>query len=280
MYKTYAGCLMSIALMFTSCTSFREINKYASTSVEFLNNFNALDYSYTKYCLRDCELQQIRAEKLDTFFTCKCMPLATRADDAMLKIHTTLTTYLQAIQHLTDNTNFNYNVSGLTAALQANPQLQLSQQQADIITKAGNFIANAATSIYRRRKLGEFLNASDSLFQDLITTFRYLVNDRLRKQLRIDYETRYTNLKQKIADTDQRGLKQLLVGQSLVERQDYTRRLALINQYVALLEVIKDSHHNLYLKRNSLKTASTSNTMKLYTDQIKDLLATLKITNN
>ncbi|MDQ6813020.1 MAG: hypothetical protein M3040_04725, partial [Bacteroidota bacterium] len=150
---------------FIGCAPFSEVHKYATSSVEALNKINEVDYTFKDYCHQDCELQQLRIGEIRQSFYCNCEEAATSADDAIQKIQRTITSYLQAVAQLSNNSDFSYDVSGLTQALQKSTLLQMSDQQLGVASKAGNFIATAATTYYRQKKLKQYLGQADSIFQ-------------------------------------------------------------------------------------------------------------------
>src|SRR5437870_6029337 len=94
------------------CVSLSEVHNYAASSVEALNKINDIDYTFKDYCHQDCELQQLRIGEIRPTFTCNCEEPAASADNAIEKIHSTITAYLQAVEQLSNNNGFSYDVSG------------------------------------------------------------------------------------------------------------------------------------------------------------------------
>lgn len=263
--------------MLYGCVSLNEVNHYATTSVESLNKINNVDYTFNNYCTKDCELQQLRSGEIDTLFHCDCEEPAAKADEAIQKIHLTVTSYLSAIAQLSNNKNFTYDVSNLTGALQQNPLLKLTDEQASIYTKAGNFIAVAATSFYRKKKLKEYLEKADPVFQQLTETFIFLINNRLREQLKIGYDERVANIKQMLGNAkNDKGFKQIIIKLFLDEHTYYKKHDALINSYTALLQSVKKGHHDLYLQRNDLKNTKTRELIKRSAQDMQDIVAALR----
>jgi hypothetical protein len=243
--------------------------------VAALNKINELDYTFSDYCRQDCELQQVRKAVIDPTFRCNCVTAA-NADSAIQKIHTTLTAYMEAIGKLSNNEDFTYDVSGLMEAVQKSTLLELSDRQVSVSTKAGNFIATAATSYYRRKKLNQYLGGADSLFQDLAETLIYLVDSRLRAQLGFQYNARIPHLKQMLDDTQDKGVKQMAVKQYLEEKAYYEKHSNLLDTYVALIKSVQKGHHELYLHRHNLRDGNTKDVLQLYIRDLNYILATLK----
>lgn len=260
-----------------ACLSLKEVNEYAATSVVSLNRINELNYSYSEYCRRDCEFRQMQKGEIDTFYNCVCTPIAAKADSTILLIHQTLLRYLQAVEKISNNQNFRYDVSGFAGAIQQNSLLRLSEQQTSVITKAGNILATAATSFYRKKELKKYLEKADPVFSDLVDIFLFLLNDRLRKQLRNDYEIRFANETQMLGNAkNDKGFKQFIVKQSLDERAWYTSHVAYLNCYVALLRKVQEGHHQLYLQRDHLKDSNVKELAKRYAADLQDIAATVK----
>lgn len=277
MSKKTLFVILSFSPFLFSCVSLKEVNQYAASSVTSLNKINDINYSFSDYCQRDCELQQLRSGKIDTLFKCNCEPLAAKADEAVQKIHYTITSYLRAIEQLTNNKGFTYDVSNLSAALQANPLIKLTPAQDTIFTNAGNFIATAATAFYRKRKLKQYLNQADPVFQSLTETFIYLIDNRLKSQLKISYDTRFANLNQMLENAnDNKGFKQFVIKVYLDERAYYKKHVALLESYAALLKTVKRGHHDLYLQRNNLKDTKVKELVKRYAEDVQDIVANVK----
>ncbi|WP_157580831.1 hypothetical protein [Segetibacter koreensis] len=259
------------------CVALNEVNQYAATSTAALSKVNDIDYTFSDYCLHDCELQQIRKGEIDTLFKCECEQQAGKADEAIQKIHFTITSYLTAIQRLSDNKGFTYDVSNLTAALQQNPLLKLTDEQIGVYNSAGNFIATASSIFYRKKKLKQYIERADPVFQSLTETFIFLINNRLREQLRIDYETRLANISQMLDNAkNDKGFKQVVVKLYLDERTYYKKHETVINSYVSLLRTVQKGHHELFLQRNNLKDTKIRGLIKRYAQDAKDILASLQ----
>lgn len=254
------------------CVSLKEVNQYTASSITSLHKINDLNYDFSDYCQRDCELKQLRAGQIDTLYVCSCEGLATKADEAIQQIHSTITSYLDAIHQLSDNKPFVYNVSNLTGALQENPLLNLSSDQVNVYTKAGNFIATAATAFYRKKKLSLYLQEADPVFQDLTETFIFLIG-RLKSQLRTDYDLRMTNIYQMKDNNQNKDFRQMLVKLFLDERAYYKKHDARIDSYITLLQTVKKGHHELYLQRDDLKNHKIKELIKHYSEDIQDIVA-------
>ncbi len=275
--QTFSIFYLLILFCGSGCLSLKEVNEYAATSVVSLNRVSELNYSYSEYCRRDCELRQLRQGEIDTLYNCSCTAIAAKADSTILMINHTLLAYLQAVEKISNNQNFRYDVSGLSGAVQQNSLLKLNNQQTSVITKAGNILATAATSFYRKNKLKEYLEKADPVFSDLVQTFIFLLNDRLRIQLREDYEIRLANQTQMLGNAkNDKGFKQFIVKQSLDERAWYTSHVAYLNCYVALLRKVQEGHHQLYLQRDHLKDSNVKNLAKRYAADLQDIAASVK----
>lgn len=269
--------LIIILPLLPGCAALNEINSYTAISVSSLNKINEVDYTFDKYCRRDCELQQLRSGAIDTLFHCDCQVPAAKADEAIQKIHFTITSYLNAIEQLSNNKSFTYDVSNLTASLQQNPLLNLTDNQVDIYTKAGNFISTAATAFYRKKKLKQYIEKADPIFQQFTETFIFIINNRLRQQLRINYEVRLANLQQMLDNAKNNpALKQIIIKMFLDEQAYYKRHNILIDNYAALLENVKKGHHDLYVQRSNLTNAKTKALLRQYTKEVQNIAATVE----
>ncbi|MCW3115715.1 MAG: hypothetical protein JWR18_4111 [Segetibacter sp.] len=259
------------------CGSLTAVHSYATKSVDALNRINEIGYTYKDYCRKDCELQQLRKGEITQNFRCTCEAPAAAADEALQKIHQTITAYLQAVAALSNNSDFTYDVSGLTEAVQKSPLLGLTDKQVAVSTKAGNFIATAATTFYRKKKLKQYLGEADSIFRELTETFIYLIDNRLRAQLKFEYNAQVPNLKQLLDDTNDRAVKQMLIKSYLDEKAWYEKHNRLIDTYVALLKSVQKGYHDLYIHRSNLKDDNIKSIIQNYA---KDLQYIMASTNN
>jgi len=275
MCKVFPFVLVVFLPFFQSCVSLNEVHNYATTSVEALNKIDDIDYTFSDYCWRDCELQQLRTGEIKPDFTCGCSGAATSADEALRKIRLTVTTYLIAVASLSNNKAFSYDVSDLTEAVQKGRLLNLDEKQVAVSTKAGNFIAAAATTFYRKKKLKQYLGEADTLFQRLTETLVYLVDNRLRAQLKFEYDARLANAKQMLDNTNDRAVKQMVVKSYIDEKAYYNKHNALIDAYVNLLKSVQKGYHGLYTQRYKLNVASTKNLIKNYSQDLQDLAGSI-----
>ncbi|GEO07845.1 hypothetical protein [Segetibacter aerophilus] len=276
MYRKIHFAILVAFPFFFGCVPLTEVHNYAASSVEALNKYNSIDYTYKDYCHQDCELQQLRIGEIRPNFVCNCQEAAASADDAMQKIRLTITAYLEAVAQLSNNSEFSYDVSGLTGALQKSPLLRLTDEQVSISTKAGNFIATAATSFYRKKKLKQYLTEADSIFQQLTETFIYLIDNRLRAQLKFEYDARLPNIKQMLDNATDRGLKQILVKQYLDEKAYFDKHNGLIDNYVALLKSVQKGYRDLYIHRYNLKDVNTKEVLQKHLQDLQYLASSLR----
>ena len=276
MFKKIPFAFFIVLPFFISCASLSEVHDYATASVVALNKMDTLDYTFNDYCRRDCELQQMRLGEITPVFNCNCQEAAANADDAIQKIHLTMVAYLTAIAQLSNNKNFSYDASGLAAALQKSTLLQLNDKQVAATKKAGNFIATAATTFYRKKKLKEYMGQADSVFHDLTETFIYLVDNRLRAQLQFEYDARVPNIKQMVDNTSDKGMKQLFVKLYLDEKAYYNRHIALIDAYVTVLKLVQKGYHDLYTHRYNLKDESIKDLVKHYSQDLQYITSSIK----
>lgn len=269
--------LLFLSLSFCGCLSLKEVNQYATASITSLSRMGEINYNYSEYCRKDCELRQVRIGDADTSYNCICVEQAAKADSTIYIIHTTIAGYLGAIEQLSNNKNFKYDFSGLSASLQQNPLLNLSQQQASIVNKAGNALAVAATYYYRKNEMKKYLEKADTLFADLMDTYIFLLDNRLRKQLRTEYEIRLTNTQQMLENSvNNKALKQFIVKQFLDDKKYYDQHCSYLDCYVLLLRKVKDGHHQLFLQRNHLNDKSVKDLAMRYVAEIKDISATVQ----
>jgi hypothetical protein len=274
------GCKPFIIVVFlpflVACVSLSEVHNYASSSVDALHKVNATVYTFQDYCKQDCELQQLRKGEISPAFICSCQEPAANADSAIQKIHFTITAYLQAVAQLSNNKSFTYDVSGLTGAVEKSSLLRLNDDQVSVATKAGNFIATAATSYYRRKKLKQYLDEADTVFRDLTETFIYLIDNRLRAQLKFEYDARVPNIRQMLENTSDKAMKQLLVKQFLDEKAYFNKQNAMIDLYVTALRSVQRGYHELYLHRDQLKDVNTRKILNRYAQDLLYLVQSVK----
>lgn len=271
--------VLIISTFFVGCISLTQVHNYASTSVEALNKVNDLQYTFSDYCRQDCEMQQLRLGEIQQVASCDCETTAKNADIVIQQIHSTITSYLQAIAKLSNNNDFSYDVTALTQALEKNSLLSLNDKQIAASAKAGNFITKAATLYYRKKKLKQFLGEADSVFQELTTTFIFLIDTRLRAQLYFEYKARTANIKQQLDNTTDKGLKQILLKIYFEEKTYYNKHNSLIDTYADLLKSVKKGYHELYINRNNLKVMHSKELIKLYSQELQYIMSGIKITD-
>ncbi len=276
MYKKSQFVLFIFLPFFYSCVSLTEVHNYATTSVKALNNIDSVDYTFKDYCQQDCELQQLRAGEIRPDFICTCLSAATSADEEIQKILLTATAYLQAVASLSNNKAFSYDVSDLTQAAQKGRLLNLDEKQVSVATKAGSFIATAATTMYRKKKLKKYLGEADTLFQNLTETLVYLVDNRLRAQLKFEYDARLANMKQMLDNANDRAIKQMVIKSYLDEKAYYSKHDSLIDAYVVLLKAVQKGYHELYTLRYKLNLESTKKLIRNYSQDLQDLASSVK----
>lgn len=269
------GCFVSIVL--PGCSSMQEINDYSKISQFSLKKINHLQYTFNDYCTRNCELKKLRYNVLDTNDTCTCLPIAKNADSTLLKIHTIISSYIDAIEKLSSNNTFRYDVSGLTSSIQSNSFIKVTEQQKNTINKAGNFLATIGTFYYRKKTLKKYIVQANPIFTDIMDTYIFLIDERLREQLKLDYAMHKTNFEQMFDNTDNNSpIRQFIIKEMIKENNWYATRNALLNNYIDLLKKVKDGHHQIYLERERLSDTSFIHLMKRYTTEVKSLVESVQ----
>jgi hypothetical protein len=180
------------------------------------------------------------------------------------------------VASLSKNEKFSYDASGLASALQKSNLLNLNDQQKSVSAKAGNFIATAATTYYRKKKLKQYLGQADSSFQNLTETFLYLIDNRLRAQLKFEHDASLANLKQMLDNTNDRAVKQMVIRLYLDEQDYFNKHNKLIDTYAALLKSVQKGYHELNSHRDKLNAAGTKDLINRYSQELQYLAASVK----
>ena len=273
----YKILLMVMAVTCFGCTSTKEVNRFATTAQQSLDKFNSVNYSFGEFCQNDCELQQMRSGQIDPNVKCACVESSDKADDAIQKIHQTIVSYLEALEALSNNASFDADVSGLDAALQSSGILNLTPKQVSVVNKAGNFITNAATTFYRKRKLSQYIGEADTLFQDLMSTYIFLATDRLQEQLSLEHDISTANNRQMLENSSaDAALKQFIIREQIRNDERFNQHSRLIKSYRKTLEKVQLAHHTLYLERNRLNKPETKAMIRDYIKSLKIIVTEIK----
>ena len=95
-FKTPNLIILAFSLMVSSCVNLKTVNDISSNSFKGIQNYDNLNYTFTKHCLDNCDIQRLSATTIQRAeaIQCDCDDFK-KADKATSNIYQALSGYFE-----------------------------------------------------------------------------------------------------------------------------------------------------------------------------------------
>lgn len=275
------GLLFFVVMLLGSCATIKPVNKYSTESLEGLQNFEQLTYSFVQACNDKCLVDQL--EKKELFKAdCACGP-EERADSVTLSIYLLLKSYLEGLKQLSASDLTNYSYEGLTGALTQGKfgSLTLNEKHVNAFGKLSTSITKAITDRYRHKKLALFIGDGNDAFNTTLDALHFNLESNLsgrldtRKELLRSYMFDLFNAKD-ISEYE----KKKIIEEHNAQIADIEQRKKQLALYSKSLKVIAEGHQQLYNNRNNLTDKKTMKEVSAVISELEAIVTALKTLKN
>ncbi|MEP0710327.1 MAG: hypothetical protein ABJC55_00240, partial [Algoriphagus sp.] len=186
-YHRKLVCLayFSLLLAACSCVNLQAVTEYSATSMAGIQNFEEIDYSFLQHCLDRCTDEAIATYAIKPAQECSCS-LYQQADSVTQVIYNTLAGYFEGLNNLSNNQLTNYSSDALVSALSADALGPVKVDAASVtaFSSLSNTLLRASTDLYRKKKLGFYIEQANEPIQVLLKNFTTIINTNLRGELK------------------------------------------------------------------------------------------------
>jgi hypothetical protein len=283
MIKTFASSmlgLLALTLCFCSCMNLKPVNDFSSTSLKSIQNYENLDYSFTKQCLEKCNLDRLSEATIvkSDSIKCDCADFK-KADKATNTLYQVIVGYFDNLQKISNNEVSTYKFDALKKALTDGKfgEVEIKKTTVESYSKIAQVVSRAVTDGYRKRKISQFVEEANEPIKDLIKSFQTILTDNLKEELKFkknDYFLMYSvMLKDATLSSMDRGNLMKEYYQKMTEIESKQKQ---IENFADGLSKISEGHQQLYDNRNKMTDLELQDLITSSTNDIKTIISEFK----
>jgi hypothetical protein len=272
--------LVALTLCVCSCINLKPVNDFSGTSLKSIQNYENLDYSFTKHCLEKCNLDRLSENaivKVDSI-NCDCTDFK-KADKATNKLYQVIVGYFDNLQKVSNNEVSTYKFDALKKALTEGKfgDVEIKKSTVESYSKIAKVVSRAVTDVYRKGKIKEVIAEGNEPIQDLIKSFQKILKESLKEELkfkRTDYFLYYSLLLKdaKLSSTERNGL----IKEYYQKMTEIDFKQKQIEDFADGLSKVSEGHQQMYENRDKLTVQEFQNLIISSTDDVKSIISEFK----
>ena len=273
--------IYSLALLFiisaSSCANLKHVNAYASESLEAIQYFETLNYSFQQACLDKCvEKKIINLEFRNVNCPCEAEK---EADSVTLKIYSSIYGYFDGLSKLSDNALTSYKTDALTNALSEGQfgSVLIETEQVESYSKISKILIDAFTNSYRKRKIKTYVKDANTPLKTLISFLDFNISENLNGKLKVKKERIKSDYLDLVNDSSLSSFEQRnAIKEYYNTLQNIEQQQAIFLAYSTTLSVISDGHQQLYDDIEKLTVKEIQQHLFQSASEIKSVISELK----
>lgn len=185
MSRIFVIAPLLLVFLMGSCVNLRHVGKFSETSLEGVEQYEAIVPRFSKICSEDCQHEYIR--KFEIHRTdCDC-DQDRKADSITGVIHDAAMAYFQGLSNLAQNELTAYSTDGLTQALSAGNfgPVKLNETDVKAYSKISTLLLRAFTDGFRRQKVKEYVAEAHGPLLKLINFLELNLSGNLMGKLEV-----------------------------------------------------------------------------------------------
>lgn len=262
-------------IAFTGCGTLSSVSDFSAASVSGIKNFEEINYSFREHCMERCTFEAVRSFEFRRDTECDCADYR-KADQATQLIYNALKSYFTGLSNLSDNKYTSFNFKNLEKSLTKGDfgSVKINDEHVEACTNLTGIILRAATDLYRRNRIREYIGQANSHVQILLEKFQFIIKQNLKGEL--DFK------KEKLFDY----YMWMKMGNTLSDYEksraasEYYQQISVIlsqqeemETFAGSLNKIAEGHQELYDHRNKISVREVALRMAGYACDIQDIIS-------
>lgn len=256
------GVVLLSIIVLSSCVNLKYVNDFSSTSLQGVQSFEELNYSFRQSCIDKCISEKINSLEFDDEEECNCK-LENVADSITFKIYNSIYGYFESLTNLSNNKLTSYRTEDLELALTEGKfgPITINKEQVVSYSKISKILIRAFTDTYRKKNIKEYVKEANEPVKVLIYSLDFNISANLNGKLNVKKErlkADYFDLLQddSLSTVEKRNsLKDYYA--EIDEIENYQKKFS---TYSKILKKISEGHQQLYdnidkLTANDIKQA-------------------------
>ena len=267
--------LLGYLIALTGCGTLSSVSDFSSASVSGIKKFEDIDYSFRQHCIESCNFEAIRTFELKREIDCDCGDYK-KADQVTQQIYNTLKSYFSGLSNLSDNKVTSFNFKNLEKSLTKGEfgSVTINDEHVEAFTNLSGIILRAATDLYRRNRIRQYIGEANSHVQILIEKFQFIVGKNLkgeldfRKEMLFDYY-----MEMKMGNTLSEYEKGKAADEYYQQLSEIQSKQEQLDTFTESLNTIAEGHQELYDNRNKISARDIAIRMAGYASDIQDIIS-------
>ena len=179
------GVALIAIIVLSSCANLKHVNDFSSTSLQGVQSFEQLNYSFTQSCLDKCLSEKINRLEFDDE-PCNCK-LDNAADSITFKIYSSIYGYFEGLTKLSNNELTSYRTQDLEIALTEGNfgPITIDKTHVASYSKISKILIRAFTDTYRKKKIKEYVKEANEPIKELIYFLDFNISANLNGKLNV-----------------------------------------------------------------------------------------------
>lgn len=267
--------VMIITILISGCANLRTINDFSSDSLDGIQKFEQINYSFTQHCHDRCVFEANRKFEIKRSLECDCENYK-KADTVTMLIYNSIKGYLDGLTNLSDNNLANYNLDTLKSALTEGDfrDIKIGKEQVDAYGGIAQILLNAVSGAYRKKKIKLYVEQANKPIQILLDKFQFILQKNLNEELNFKKEKLFAFYRELLLNNN---LTEYEKGKATAEYYDQVASIDRTQQEIDLfagsLVNISEGHQKIYDNRNKLTARELKNLLVGYQSDISNMIS-------
>jgi hypothetical protein len=283
MIKTFTSSkigLVALTLCVCSCINLKPVNDFSGTSLKSIQNYENLDYSFTKHCLEKCNLDRLSENSIVRADSIKCdCDDFKKADKATNMLYQVIVGYFDNLQKISNNEVSTYKFDALKKALTEGKfgDVEIKKSTVESYSKIALVVSRAVTDGYRKKKVQQFVEEANEPIQDLTKSFQKILNESLKEELKFKKEDYFLKYSLMLRDaTLSSNDRSNLIKEYYQKMAEIESKQKQIGNFADGLSKISEGHQQLYDNRDKMTALEFQNLITSSTNDIKSIISEFK----
>ncbi|MCU0470952.1 MAG: hypothetical protein MUF58_20395 [Arcicella sp.] len=272
--------ILAFSLMISSCVNLKTVNDISSNSLKGIQNYDNLNYTFTKHCLDNCDIQRLsdttiqRAEVIQ----CDCNDFK-KADKATSNIYQSLSGYFENLQTLSNNELSNYKFDDLKKALTEGSfgSITINKTQVEAYSNIAKILSRAFTDGYRKRHIKQYIEQSNESIQILVKAFQVILNENLKGLLVNKKNDIYREYQIILGDEKMSKFEKAKVVEVYYQKiQEVNSKQKQLENYADGLSKISELHQQLFDNKDRMTAKEIQSLLLTTSNDIKSIISEFK----
>lgn len=258
-----------------SCANLRAVNGFSSDSLEGIQKFEQIHYSFTQHCHDRCVFEATRNFEIKRSLECNC-DIYEKADSVTMLIYSSIKGYLDGLANLSDNNLANYNLDTLKSTLTEGDfgDIKIGKEQVDAYGGIAQILLNAVSGAYRKKKIKFYIEQANKPIQTLLDKFQFILRNNLNEELNFKKEKLFAFYRELLLNND---LTEYEKGKATAEYYEQVANIDRTQQEIDVfsgsLTDISEGHQKIYDNRNKLSARELKNLLVAYQSDISNMVS-------